>query len=279
VREADKLIESIVNSSRIPSGKQRQEIQRELRSHIEDFVIAARESGRDQSEIEKLVIANFGDPDQIAKGFSWVYRHERRRLRALAFTLSTMLLASSLFGAILATQAGLAFGLGTPIMRVLASRHTVTEALDILASVAAYLGMISLENLFKTHPFRKAAALLTLIDTILIASCAAAGLHRTFLIFGLVNAIFSRAVQLFVTRKVARAGAVLVCFPLAGLVMALLRSPVSQVSQVALVATCVSWLAMGIGYQLMASLAARVDAALLNGLQRIQVEFPKGEIK
>jgi hypothetical protein len=276
VRKAEELIDSIVNSSRIPSGKRRQQIRRELRSHIEDFVIAARESGRDQSEIEKLVIANFGDPDQIANGFSWVYRHERLRLRALAFTLSTVLLASSLFGAILAAQTGLAFGFGTPIMKVLASRHTVIEALDILASVAAYLSMISLGNLFKTQPFRKAAALLALIDTILIASCAAAGLHPAFLIFGLVNGIFSRAVQLFVTRRVARVCAAVVCFPLAGLVLAQLRSPISQV---ALVATCVSWLAMGIGYQLMAHLAARVDAALLNGLQQIQGEFPKGEIK
>jgi hypothetical protein len=276
VRKAEELIDSIVNSSRIPSGKRRQEIQRELRSHIEDFVIAARESGRGQSEIEKLVIANFGDPGQIANGFSWVYRHERRRLRALAFTLSTVLLASSLFGAILAAQTGLAFGFGTPIVKVLASRHTVIEALDILASMASYLSMISFENLFKTQPFRKAAALLTLIGAILIASCAAAGLHPTFLIFGLVNAIFSRAVQRFVTRKAARVCAVAVCFPLAGLVLTLLRSPISQV---ALVATCVSWLAMGIGYRLMAHLAARVDAALLNSLQQIQVEFPKGEIK
>jgi hypothetical protein len=276
VRKAEELIDSIVNSSRIPSGKRRQEIQRELRSHIEDFVIAARESGRDQGEIEKLVIANFGDPDQIANGFSWVYRHERRKLRALAFALSTVLLASSLFGAILAAQTGLAFGFGTPIMKVLASRHTVIEALDILASVAAYLGMISLENIFKTQAFRKAEALLTLIDAILFASCAAAGLHPTFLIFGLVNGIFCRAVQLFVTRTAARIGAVVVCFPLTGLVFALLRAPISQV---AAVATCVSWLAMGIGYQLMAHLAARVDAALLNGLQRIQMEFPKGEIK
>ena len=276
MRAAEELVDSIVNSSRIPSGKRRQEIQRELRSHIEDFVIAARESGRGQSEIEKLVIANFGDPHQIANGFSWVYRHERRRLRALAFTLSAVLLASSLFGAILAAQTGLAFGFGTPVMKVLTSRHTVIEALDILASVAAYLGMISLENLFKTQPFRKAAALLALIDTILIASCAAAGLHPTFLVFGLVNAIFSRAVQLFVTRKVARVGAAVVCFPLAGLVLALLRSPASQV---ALVATCVSWLAMGIGYQLMAHFAARVDRTLLNGLLRIQMDFPKGENK
>ncbi|HTW67846.1 MAG TPA: hypothetical protein VME17_24700 [Bryobacteraceae bacterium] len=276
MRAAEELIDSIVNSSRIPSGKRRREIQRELRSHIEDFVIAARESGHDQTEIEKLVIAHFGDPGQIANGFSWVYRHERRRLRGLAFTLSTLLLASSLLGAILAAQSGLAFGFGTPVMKVLASKHTVIEALDILASVAAYLGMISLEGRFQTQRFRKAAALLTLIGAILIASCVAAGWHPTFLIFGLVNGIFSRAVQLFGTRKIARAGAAVICFPLAGVVLALLRSPVSPV---ALVATFLSWLAMGMGYQLMAHLAAGVDAALLNGLQRIQIEFPKGEIK
>jgi hypothetical protein len=83
VHGADELIDRIVSSSRIPSGRRRREIQRELRSHIEDFVLAARESGRDQSEIEKLIIAHFGDPDQIAKGFFWVYRHERWRLHAL----------------------------------------------------------------------------------------------------------------------------------------------------------------------------------------------------
>jgi len=268
---ANELIDCIVNSSQIPSEKRRREIQRELRSHIEDFVIAARESGRDQSEIEKLVIANFGDPDQIANGFSWVYRHERLRLRALAFTLSTVLLASSLFGAILAAQTGLAFGFGTPIMKVLASRHTVIEALDILASVAVYLGVTSLENLFESHRFQKAVFLLTGIVALLIVSCAAAGLHTAFLIYGLVNGVFFRAIQLFVTPTFARLSIVVICFPLAGLVLALLRSPVSQVAPAA---TCASWLVMGAGYQLMTHLAARVDAALFNGLehglQRIQ---------
>lgn len=270
MRAADELIESIVNCSQIPSGKRRREIQRELRSHIEDFVVAAREAGRDEEEIEKLVLANFGDPGQIAQGFAWVYRHERRRLRAFAFTLSTVLLASSLLTAILAMQAGLAFGFGTPIMKVLASRHTVIEALDILASVAAYLGVTSLENLFESHRFQKAAFLLTVILAILMVSCAAAGLHTTFLIYGLVNAVFFRAIQLFVIPKVARVGIVVVCFPLAGLVMALLRTPVSQVAPVAI---CASWLVMGAGYHLMTHLAVRVDAALLNGLQRIQAGY------
>jgi hypothetical protein len=217
-----------------------------------------------------LLLANFGDPGQIAQGFAWVYRHERRSLRTFAFTLSTLLLASCLSAAILAMQAGLAFGLGTPIMSVLASRHTVIEALDILASVAVYLGVISLESLFKSHPFQKAAFLLTAILTILIVSCAAAGLHTSFLVFGLVNGLFSRAVQLFITPMLARVGIVVVCFPVAGLILALLRSPDSHV---ALAATCVSWLVMGAGYQLMAHLAARVDAALLNGLERIQAGY------
>ncbi len=270
MRAADELIDCIVNSSEIPSGKQRREIQRELRSHIEDFVVAAREAGRGQDEIEKLVLANFGDPGQIAQGFAWVYRHERRRLRAFAYALSTVLLATCLSAAILAMQAGLAFGFGTSIMKVLASRHTVIEALDILASVAVYLGLTSLENLFESHRFQKATLLLTVILAILMASCAAAGLPITFLFFGLVNGVFFRAVQLFVTPKAARVGIVLVCFPLAGLAMALLRSPVSHVDPAA---TWASWLAMGAGYQLMTHLAARVDRALLNGLQRIQAGY------
>src|SRR5579872_1177419 len=165
---AHELIDCIVNSSRIPSEKRRGEIQRELRSHIEDFVVAAHEAGRDQDEIEKLVLANFGDPGQIAQGFAWVYRHERRRLRVFAYTISTVFLAGSLLAAILAMQAGLALGFGIPIMKVVASRHTVIEALDILASVAVYLGVTSLESLFGSHQFQKAVLLLTLILTILM---------------------------------------------------------------------------------------------------------------
>ena len=270
MRPADELIDCIVNSSQIPSGKRRREIQRELRSHIEDFVVAAREAGRGQDEIERLVLAHFGDPGQIAQGFAWVYRHERRRLRAFAYTLSTVLLASCLSAAILAMQAGLAFGFGTPVMKVLASRHTLIETLDILACVAAYLGVTSLENLFKRRRFPKAVFLLALIVAILIVPSVAAGLQITFLVFGLVNGIFFRAVQRFVTPRVARVAIVLVCFPLAGLVSALLRSPVSQVAPAA---TCASWLVMGAGYQLMTHLAARVDRALLNGLERIQAGY------
>jgi hypothetical protein len=262
MRIADQLIDRIVRTSNLPSAKQRRELQLELRAHMEDFVEAAREAGHNEAEIEQLVLTNFGDPGQIAREFAFVYRDERRRVQAVAFTFATVLLASCLLAAILIMQTGLAFGFGTPIMEVLASRHTVIEARDILASVAAYLALISLECLFTSHRFPKAAVLLAVILTVPIAPCVAAGLHVSFLIFGFVNALFSRAIQLFVTKKIIRAGIVVICFSLAGYVSALRWSPGSNA---ALAATCASWLAMGAGYQLMTHLAARVNTVLLKG--------------
>jgi hypothetical protein len=265
VRTAEELIDRIVNSSQIPAGKRRREIQRELRSHIEDVVVAARAAGSDPNEIERLVLANFGDPGQIASGFAWVYRHERRRLRVFAYTASTLLLASCLAVTVLTMQAGLAFGLGTSVMKVLASRHTVMEALDILASVAVYLGMTSLENLFARDRFLKAGFGVAAIVAILMGSCAAAGLHIGFLLYGLVNGVFCRAVELFVPQKVVRAGIVAVCFPVAGILLNLQRTTASSG---AFAAICASWLIMGAGYQLMTHLAGRFDAALRNGLRK-----------
>lgn len=266
MRSVDELIEGILRCSQIPPGKRRRDIQRELRSHIEDFVVAERESGRGQDEIEKLVLAHFGDPGEVGRGFAWVYRHERRRLRLLAYALSTMVLASCLFAAILAIQAGLALGIGAPIMSVFASRHTAIEALDILASVAAYLGLISLEGLFKSYPFQKASVLLIAIVMLLALAGGAAGLHITFLGFGLVNGIFFRTIQRSVARKAARMGIVAVCFLLAGFISALIWSPASLMFRVT---SCASWLAMGAGYLLMTDLAARVNAALMDSLQGI----------
>jgi hypothetical protein len=267
MRAADELIENIVNLSHLPPGKRRQEIQRELRCHIEDFILAAREAGSDDDEIERLVLANFGDPSQIARGFAWVYRHERRMLRVFVFVLSTVVLASLLSATILAMQAGVAFGFGIPILNVLASRHTAIEALDILSSVAAYVGITSLERLFDGHRFQKATGLLALILAVSIAWCKAVGVSTTFLAFGFVNGFFFRAIRVFITRRIARVGIVVACFALAGFVSSHLRSPVLQY---ATAVNCASWLAMGAGYQLMTDLAARVDAALFNGLQRVR---------
>src|SRR5579863_391538 len=145
---ADELIRDIVSASQIPSEKKRQAVLRELRSHLEDSILAAREAGHSDDEIRRLVLAGFGDPGEVARGFAWVYRRERTMLRIAVFLLSTLALASVLSAAILAIQAGIAVGFGAPVLKVIGSRHTVIEALDIISTVAAYVGFISIEKLF-----------------------------------------------------------------------------------------------------------------------------------
>jgi hypothetical protein len=264
------LVDLIVSSSQIPAAKRRQDIQRELRSHIEDFMTAAREAGHDQGEIERLVLTSFGDPEQVAQGFAWVYRHERRTVRAFALALSTVVLASCLSVAVLAAQAVLAFGFGTPVMSVLASPHTLIEAIDIVAFVATYLGISSLKNAFKTHRFLKAACLPATILALLTMSSAALGLHIPLPILGVASGVFFRAVQLFVDPALARAAIVVALFPSAGVILA----RVHWVAPPAvLAATYASWLVLGVGYELITHVAARVDGALLNRLQQIRESY------
>ena len=227
MRTANELIHSIVTRSQIPSGRRRQEIRRELSAHIEDFVVAARQAGHEEREIETLLMARFGDPRQISEGFARVYRHERRRFLISAYALSTALLASSLLLGILAIQTGLAYGLGTSTLKMLASSHTWIQALDICARVAVYIGLTSLEGPFGR---RRAALLLVGVVAALALSCSAIGLHITFLLYGLITGVFFRAVRLFVPWEVARVSIVLVCFALTGFGFAQLRAPGGRIA-------------------------------------------------
>jgi hypothetical protein len=259
------LISAVVSSSQIPTGKRRQAVLRELRSHLEDFVLAVREAGQSDDEIEKLVVASFGDPALIAEGFAWVYRRERAVLRISVFVLSTLAVTSLLLPAILALHAGVAMGFGIPVLNVLASRHTAMEMLDVVFTVAAYTGFIVLEKLFDRHQFSKALCLLALLFALLMGACVTANFQARFLVFGFVNGVFFRTVQVIKSRM-ARTGIVLAGFALLGLIT---FEAMPSRFRYAVAASCASWLVMGAGYRLMAGLVARVDSALFNGLQGI----------
>jgi hypothetical protein len=265
MRATEALIEEIVAASQIPSGKRRREVMRELRSHVEDFVLIARRAGQTDDEIERMVLANFGDPRQIGLNFARVYRRERTVLRFSVFALCTLAVASLISAAVLAMQTCAAIGFGVPIQRVLGTRHTMIEAFDILATVAGYVGFISLENLFDRRRFQKAIALLSVIFAILICGSVGAGVRAPFLIFGFANAIFLRTVQEFLRSWTARLGAALVYFELFGVILIWVRSPGYQYS---VSASLTSWMVMGVGYQLMTGLAARIDRELFNRLQQ-----------
>jgi len=266
MRAAEALIEKIAASSGIPSGKRRREVMRELRSHVEDFALMARRAGHTDDEIERIVLANFGDPRQIGLNFAWVYKRERAILRLSVFGLCNQAVASLISAAILAMQAGAAIGFGVPPLKVLGTRHTLIEAVDILTTVAAYVGFLSLENLFDRRGFQKAIALLSLIFAILTCGSALAGIRPLFLILGFANAIFLRTVQEFLGSWTARLSAVLAYFGLFGVIFLWVQSPGYRYS---IAASLASWLIMGAGYQLMTGFAARIDRELFSRLQQL----------
>jgi hypothetical protein len=262
---ADELIGKIAKPSQIPSRKRRQEIQRELRTHMEDFITAAREAGRREDEIEKMVAANFGDPVEIAEGFAWVYRRERVMVRVGVFLLSSLAVTSLMLSAILALQTGIAIGFGTPVLHVLASQHTAIEALDILFTVTTYTRLVALEELFDRNRSLRALALLALAFAILEGLSMAVKFRAPFLIFGVVNGAFFRTIQVFIKSGMARTGMVVAGI---GLLCLLSFKVIPFHSRFAFTA-CASWLAMGAAYRKMPDAVARMDAALLHRLQRI----------
>jgi hypothetical protein len=266
MRIADALIQEIITSSRIPSAKRRREVARELLSHIEDCVAIQRDAGKTGDEIERMVLARFGDPLQMGRNFSWVYRREQAICRLAVFALSIVALGGIVPIFILALQAGVTIGFGAPISKVFDPRHTMIETADILATVLAYVGIITLEGLFDHHRFPKAMAPLSLIFAVLAAGCRAMGVPGApLLIFGFANAMILRTIQIVVKNEAARLAVVSGFCTL----LAIWFWSRSAGLHYALLTSLASWLVMGLGYQVMADLAVRVNRGLFKRLQEL----------
>src|SRR5215472_2173077 len=140
----ERLIDEIVTAARIPSAKRRREVQHELRAHMEDFVCARCGSAPADEDIQRLLAERFGDPGQIARQFAWVYRRERAARHLGGFLISTAVVSLVISALAISLQAGVLFGFGAPARAVFSSRHTAVVALDVLASAAAYVGLLVL---------------------------------------------------------------------------------------------------------------------------------------
>lgn len=259
MERAGELIENIVRTSRIPSARRRRELARELRAHIDDFADHARREGLSEAEIERLIVARFGDPREMGRNFAWVYRADRAAFRAAAFALCTPIVAALIAAGTLGVQAAIAAGFG----QSLNERHSIIELLDILATVAAYNGLLALEELFATRGPLKAAAALTTIATVAAGLCTAMNVRPAFVFFGLANALFLRGVRAAIGAPGFRFAAVSAGFA----IFALMLTQIEHLPHVA-ASMLVSWTAMGAGYQLMTGLAERISRVLLHRIEQ-----------
>ena len=133
----ERLINEIMAGARIPFARRHCEVLRELRVQVEDFVNSGRQSGRGEADMKHLLVERSGDRRQFA-------RHEHATLDLGALLISAVLVSLVISAAQIVMQAAIAFGFGAPMLRVFGSRQTAIEALDILATAAASVGLMGL---------------------------------------------------------------------------------------------------------------------------------------
>lgn len=259
MRFADGLIDRIVgHAARVPWWR-RQEIRRELRCHFEDFAERAAAAGHSEAEMEQLIARHFGDTDLVAGQFAVVYRHERRLFLSLVFTATTIGLSALLMALVLCAQSALALGWRSSVINVIASRHTLIEALNVFSSVVIYSSFLFMEAVISPRQITRAAVGLIVGITMCAAAWIYAGLPYYFLAYGLANGVFCHLLQRLVKPWLTRVIIAAFCFMLAGLGFVTLRF---NPTPAALAETGASWLVMGCAFQLMTYMALRIRLAL-----------------
>lgn len=85
------VVDELLHSLRVPR-RRRQTISRELQSHLEDTQRDLTLAGWSPEGAERESVARLGSPEEIADGFSHVYRGSRRTQVGLAIALATGML-------------------------------------------------------------------------------------------------------------------------------------------------------------------------------------------
>src|SRR5260221_2893007 len=145
------LIERILPDAGIVSGRARQEIARELDTHLEDL--------RSECQLESAVYQRFGDPRDIAAAFARVYRAERLALYAAAFCALAAVSWGASAAFVGAVQFILATVLGFSTTQLFSPQHLVWESVQMAALTLGCLGIYFAERLFQGWRLLKGAGL------------------------------------------------------------------------------------------------------------------------
>jgi hypothetical protein len=187
------LIQQIIALARFPDARQRHEIERELRNHLEDLEEEARSQGHDEAMIERIAAMRFGNPQEIAAAFASAYAIERWMRRAVACAILLIASIAAVSLAIGTVQSIAALLIRIPFADV--SHGFYWEVLGLVAVTLGYCCAYLAERLFPTS-FANAAWL-----SFILTICVAAGLvfaahaHAILPCIAFAGATFARLLQ------------------------------------------------------------------------------------
>ena len=210
------LIERVLTGSGVAGRRARGEISRELASHIEDIIEEARAAGHDGPEIDRILQARFGNPDQIARQFADVYWPERLAARVARYSLLAAVSLAVILGFAATAQLAAAFWVGLSPAGAFSHEHLRIEAGFFAPLTLGYLALrFSPRVLSSVGPSKSslfAAAGFALVCGALELWFAPQGLIAAL---GFACAALVRVVELFSAKRLVRLAGVVAVLSLA----------------------------------------------------------------
>jgi hypothetical protein len=208
------LIERVLTGSGVAGRRARAEISRELASHIEDITEEARAAGHDGAEIDRILQARFGNPDEIARQFADVYWQEQLAALIARYSLLAAVSLAVILGFAAAAQLAAAFWVGLSPAGAFSHEHLRIEAGFFVPLTLGYLAVRFSPSILRS-PLKSslvAAAGFALVCTGLELWFAPQGLIAAL---GFGCAALVRVVELFSSRRLVRLAGVVAVLSLA----------------------------------------------------------------
>lgn len=144
----DHIVSRVILLAKLPGNKRRCEVEKELRSHLDDLAEEARSQGYDDEAGARIVRMRFGEPEEVAAAFASVYAPERLAKRILQSAILVTVSTMAVVVVIGAVQSIAAICTASSIVSTLRDIHH--ELFGFGAIVAGYCSMYAGERLFPT---------------------------------------------------------------------------------------------------------------------------------
>ncbi len=148
VTHLDHIVSRVIWLAKLPGNKHRCEVAKELRAHLDDLAEEMRSQGYDEEATARIVKIRFGEPQEVAAAFAFVYAPERWARRILQ---STILFAASTIAVAVVVSAVQSIAAMCTAESILSTfRNIDREGFGFTAIAAGYCSLYAGERLFPT---------------------------------------------------------------------------------------------------------------------------------
>jgi hypothetical protein len=156
----DHIVSRVILLAKLPGNKRRREIEKELRTHLDDLTEQVRSQGYDEEAAARIVRMRFGEPQEIAAAFASVYAPERWARQILQATI--LFAASTLVVAVVLSTVQSVAAICTAGSILSTLRDIYQEVVGFGMITAGYCSLYAGERLFPTSLARTALPSVTL---------------------------------------------------------------------------------------------------------------------